>query len=545
MSDIDDIKKLQQGFTNKIREFYQLAADNYIYSDNRDDHDRYLTIDSNQSISDKAKLFIALRRLDQMYDPKITLAEAKKYSKSVNLLDLEFEAQQLSDDPTFKKYINENGLKAFSALAELERMQDPLYRELKDAEAEVGALDDTDKLTGKTDVLTTGEAKNETSSKAEAAEEQEEKTEALGEDIVEMPLKEDNSGAVIENVDVLNMNYDITDNEDKTEEKQDKKEEEKNISLHDARKFVYAQMVYAEGYNNLLNKLKEVRGAFLGIQSEVPDEIEAAEKANPEEAIAEASDAEGIDAQKNVKNDKGLNRITEMKAKLLECIEVMEKGAVSQEELKKVLKEYQETAKNYYKENNNPLFKTRDKSKKERLAAALDSVKTIPVYINCLEHTTRSLDVFAGVEGRSFAEMDFNQIDEKARKLVALYGLEEKRNLFLEGNGKIMKNPEITFKNIYDISEARLNLLTRLKRMDKEMVKAYKKTKSNEDYLAEFGIQSVKKQASHFVTKSYLDVIYKPNVSLKELTELDEKLSKESFEKDIKEVSDSMFGGKK
>ena len=133
-----DAKKISDAQFKLIKSISKLTKTFAVKFNPNKSIDSYMTLKPKMSMTDMAKYYLCKQKMDEIYRPGITPAEATTIVERFNTADFKKEYEALAQNPNFIRCVKENPKNAFSKWASIQMQTDATVREIENEKREEG-----------------------------------------------------------------------------------------------------------------------------------------------------------------------------------------------------------------------------------------------------------------------------------------------------------------------------------------------------------------------------------------------------------------------
>ncbi len=273
-------------------------------------------------------------------------------------------------------------------------------------------------------------------------------------------------------------------------------------------RFVNGYKAYKAGINGMLEKLEGVKNLMLHSQDDKTKNFYGFER-------------------------EGSRSYQDMTQSLHELMKQLEAGHYSPDVIRQqMLKTYNAAVKYYTSHYGLTGWKYSEKGK-DRLRASEYLVNRLPVMMNTFSNLRVGVSFITDVNGDAYGNRSLNEIGEGVNSLMHRHpdvkASIEARNDY----------PTPSYDELNRISIVQLKLREQIGDYTKTMSRKYEYTKGYDYYLHIKNNESTVDKAKYFVSKKYLDKIYRPHISLNEANEVLQAFDKNAFKKEYTDLANN------
>lgn len=273
-------------------------------------------------------------------------------------------------------------------------------------------------------------------------------------------------------------------------------------------RFVNGYKAYKAGINGMLEKLEGVKNLMLHSQNDKTKNFYGFER-------------------------EGSRSYQDMTQSLHELMKQLEAGHYSPDVIRQqMLKTYNAAVKYYTSHYGLTGWKYSEKGK-DRLRASEYLVNRLPVMMNTFGNLRVGVSFITDVNGDAYGNRSLNEIGDGVNMLMHRHpdvkASIEARNDY----------PTPSYDELNRISIVQLKLREQIGDYTKTMSRKYEYTKGYDYYLHIKNNESTVDKAKYFVSKKYLDKIYRPHISLNEANEVLQAFDKNAFKKEYTDLANN------
>ena len=275
-----------------------------------------------------------------------------------------------------------------------------------------------------------------------------------------------------------------------------------------ARDFVKSCRLLDQSMENILNTLKDFKTSLKNTQSEA-------------------------DKDKNFENADSLcgsKYYIAMTQSLQKCIDLMSDKTSSFRDIQTALSKFKKCSATYYNERKGIFKGPRSPEGQTRLETSFQAVEKVSVFIPMIDSLRMNLDPYKTKGNMLFLGKNLKELGEKAAELSETF------------KDSLAEHPilaeDISFDKNYSISAKQLEIRKLIAGKNSSFTNGNYYINLKADYypVKKHGA-SVSELAKDYITKKYLDSIYKSGISHDELNKIKTDIKNGEFDKDVKRLS--------